>query len=484
MKLSEILKNIEVLEIHGDINVEITRITADSREVELNSLFVATKGLKNDAHNFIPDTIKKGVKAIIYSDDCPQNEGVCRIKVTDTKIALALAAANFYDNPSKKIKIIGVTGTNGKTTIATSLYNLFTKLGYKCGLLSTVRNIINETVFKTMFTTPRAVELNQLFAKMVAENCEFCFMEVSSHAIEQHRTYNVDFDGAIFTNITHDHLDFHQTFKNYLDAKKRLFDNLKPEAFALTNIDDKNGSVMIQNSKKNYSYSLSTIADFKAKVIETHFDSTLVSFNNKELWLQFVGKYNVYNLLAVYAVANLLLPDRNQQITEAISTLKPVVGRFDVIKENGIFAVVDYAHTPDALENILKEMFDIRIDNQRIISVVGAGGDRDKTKRPKMAAVASFYSDILILTSDNPRSENPEDILNDMQKGIETKHDFLRITDRRQAIKTAVKMAKAGDIILIAGKGHETYQEINGIRHHFDDKEEVSKFLNELKNKY
>ncbi|MBN2893173.1 MAG: UDP-N-acetylmuramoyl-L-alanyl-D-glutamate--2,6-diaminopimelate ligase [Bacteroidales bacterium] len=474
-QLKQILTNIKILDFQGETSIEIKGVTADSRKVENGFLFVAINGSLTNGHNFIEKAIKKGAVAIIYTEEIEISENISFIKVDETQKSLAIAAANFYDNPSEKLKIIGVTGTNGKTTIATTLYNLFSGLGYKTGLISTISNyIINEEI-KATHTTPDSTELQKLFSEMVEKECEYCFMEVSSHALDQKRVFGVDFDGAIFTNITHDHLDYHVDFKNYLDVKKSLFDNLKPEAFALTNIDDKNGKVIIQNSKNNYTYSLKTLADFKAKIIEKHFDSTLVSFNNQEIWLQFVGAYNVYNLLAIYATATLLLENKNEEILSQLSLLKPVNGRFDVIKGNGIFTIVDYAHTPDALENILKELKDIKNENQNLITVIGAGGDRDKTKRPKMAAIADFYSDMLILTSDNPRTENPETILEEMEKGLDENSEYLKISDRRQAIKTAVKFAKPKDIILIAGKGHETYQEINGIRHHFDDKEEITK---------
>jgi len=312
---------------------------------------------------------------------------------------------------------------------------------------------------------------------MLDENCKFCFMEVSSHAIAQKRIYEIDFDGGVFTNITHDHLDFHKTFKNYLDTKKEFFDNLKSTAFTLTNIDDKNGEYIAQNTQNVYSYSLRTIADFKAKIIEKHIDSTLVSFNEKELWLQFVGKFNVYNILSVFATTKLLLEQDDEIILKTISELKPIRGRFETVTANGITAIIDYAHTPDAVENVLKELKDIKTDEQKIITIIGSGGDRDKAKRPKMAAISDNYSDMLILTSDNPRTENPEEILLDMEKGLNENSEFLKISDRRQAIKTSVKLASKGDIILIAGKGHETYQEINGVRNHFDDKEEIEKLL-------
>ncbi len=475
--LKKILNKVKILDVQNEKELSISQITENSKLVTPNSLFVAVAGTKVNGHIYINDAIKNGAVAVIHSEDIEVPQNVIAIKVDDTKEALAIAAANFFDNPSEKLTMVGITGTNGKTTTATSLYNLFSALGYKCGLISTIENIIIDQRISATHTTPDNVQLNSLLDRMVNAGCEYCFMEVSSHALDQKRVYAIDFDGAVFSNLTHDHLDYHQNFKNYLIAKKSFFDNLKQQAFALTNIDDKNGRVMIQNSKNNYTYSLKTIADYKAKIIERHFDSTLVAIDNQEVWLQFVGTYNVYNILAVYAVADLLLKNRKTDILNAISTLKPVKGRFDVVKGKGIFAIVDYAHTPDALENILKELKDIKLEGQRIIAVVGAGGNRDKTKRPKMAAIASFYSDLLILTSDNPRFENPADILIDMEQGLDKNAEYLKIEDRAEAIKTAVKFAKMNDIILIAGKGHENYQEINGVKNHFDDKEQIEKFL-------
>ncbi len=477
--LQKILSNINTTEIIGKTHIIIENITADSRQVKHGDLFIAVKGTNVDGHLFINKAIENGAVAVICNDCLIDNPKVTFIKVNDEKKALAIAASNYYDNPSSKMKIVGITGTNGKTTTATTLYNLFLKLGYKTGLISTIANYICDKKIETNHTTPDAIELNSLFVEMLKEGCEYCFMEVSSHAIDQNRVYSIDFDGGIFTNLTHDHLDYHKDFKNYLLTKKTFFDNLKPTAFALTNIDDRNGQVMVQNTKNAYSYSLKTLADFKAKVIERHFDATNVEFNGQELWLQFVGNYNVYNLLAVYACATLLLPDRNDEILQNLSLLKSVNGRFDVVKNNDIFAIIDYAHTPDAVENILKELKSIKNENQKIITVIGAGGDRDKTKRPKMASISAFYSDFLILTSDNPRTENPETIIDEMEKGLDKDANFLRISDRKQAIKAAVKYAEKNDIILIAGKGHETYQEINGVKYHFDDKEEIiSQFEN------
>jgi len=480
-KLTDILNGISIEKINGKDDIEIKGIALDSRKIEAGFLFIAVKGTNADGHKFIEKAIENGAVAIIHSEEYNSTNNITFIKIKDDVSNTSLIASNFYDNPSKKLNIYGVTGTNGKTTIATSLYNLFNLMGLKSGLVSTVANFIGDVKIETKLTTPDSVELNKLFYEMVQADCEYCFMEVSSHAVVQGRIANIDFDGGIFTNLTHDHLDYHKTFKNYIDAKKGFFDNLKSEAFALTNIDDKNGSYVVQNTKQKYTYALKTLADFKAKIIERHFDSTLANFDGEEIWLQFVGKFNVYNLLAVYAAANLILPDNKAQILQAISMLKPVAGRFDVVKDKGIYVIVDYAHTPDALENTLKELKDIKQENQKLITVVGAGGDRDNSKRPKMASVADLYSDTLILTSDNPRTEDPEKILKDMEAGLEENSDYLKITDRRQAIKTAIKLANKSDIIFIAGKGHETYQEINGVRHHFDDKEEAINILKSIK---
>ena len=472
----DILNGVETISIKGDAHININSIKYDSREVRKNDVFVAIKGTYADGHKFIGQAVKNGASVIVVSDNIDL-EAVTVVRVKDTSVALAEMVANYFGNPDKDLKIIALIGTNGKTTTATSLYRLFNSLGEKAGLISTVKNYICEDAEPARLTTPDAVALFGLLRKMADAGCKYVFMEVTSHAIVQKRVYGIDFYAGIFTNITQDHLDFHKTFKNYLYAKKSFFDNLAKDTVALINIDDKNGKVMVQNTKaKVYTYALKQPADFKGKIIEKHFDSTLVQFNGKELWLQFVGSFNVYNLLAVYGFAMILMPGREDEILTALSELKPVEGRFEVVKGKGITGLVDFAHTPDALEKTLKELNDIRRQGQRIITVVGAGGDRDKTKRPLMAQISMQLSDFLILTSDNPRSENPEDILDDMEKGIKG-DDFLRITDRRQAIKTAVKMANEGDIVFVAGKGHEKYQEINGVKHHFDDKEELEKLL-------
>lgn len=478
--LENILHKIPIIKIEGKSHKNIAGMTFDSRDVKPGYLFIAKKGTNTDGHKYIEQAIKNGAIAIIYSDKTqktPHRTDITYVKIEPNNKIISTIASNFFNSPHQKIKIIGVTGTNGKTTIATSLYNLFNLLGIKSGLISTISNYIGEKKIPTNLTTPDTIELNRLFNKMAQNDCQYCFMEVSSHAIEQGRIEGINFNGGIFTNLTHDHLDYHKTFKNYLTAKKRFFDNLPGTAFALTNIDDKNGNIIVQNTTKKYTYALKTIADFKAKIIEQQLEATHISIGDKDLWINFAGKFNVYNLLAVYATATLLLPASKAEILRVLTLLEPIVGRFDIIKSNNKYAIIDYAHTPDALENTLKELKNIKTDRQKIITVVGAGGNRDKNKRPKMAAIAHSLSDTLILTSDNPRTEDPEKILDDMQSGIIKSDDFLRITDRKQAIKTAVKIANANDIILIAGKGHETYQEIDGKKHHFDDKNEIQKLL-------
>jgi len=478
MILENILNGLRIHKIIGDTNIQIQGLTLDSRKVQKNFLFIAIEGTNADGHQYIKQAIDNGAIAIVHTKEIEYLPNITYIKAKDNSQAIAaLLASNFYGNPSKNMKIVGVTGTNGKTTIATSLYNLFNKLGFKSGLISTIANFIGNEKIETKLTTPDPVELHSLFYQMHQKGCTHCFMEVSSHAAHQQRIAFTDFDGAIFTNLTHDHLDYHKTFKNYIDAKKLFFDNLKKDAIVLTNIDDKNGKYVVQNTNKYYTYALKTIADFNAKIIEKHFDSTLTEIENTEIWLQFVGTFNVYNILAVYAFTKLMLDLPKEQILNAISTLKPVEGRFDVIKIADIFAIVDYAHTPDALQKTLSELKDIKVEKQKIITVFGAGGNRDKTKRPEMAKVCSTYSDIVIITSDNPRNEEPNAIIDDIEKGILQNTKYFRITDRKEAIKLAVELAQKNDIIFIAGKGHENYQEINGIRQHFDDKQVAEYFL-------
>ena len=476
--LNNILSNASTLKTVGNPNISISNLQIDSRKVEKNSLFFAIIGTLSDGHLFINQAIKNGATAIICENlPTELSENITYIKVENSQKALSQIACNFYDNPSQKLKLVGVTGTNGKTTIATLLYKLFSELGYKVGLISTIKNYIADKEIKATHTTPNSIELNSLFAKMLNEDCEYCFMEVSSHAIDQKRTDNLHFAGGIFTNITHDHLDYHKTFKNYIKAKKTFFDNLPKTAFALTNIDDKNGNVMLQNTKATkYSYALKTLADYKVKIIEANLNYTLLYIDKNEVWTQFSGKFNSYNLLSIYATAVLLGQDKIETL-RIISKLKPVAGRFETVEFNGITAIIDYAHTPDALKNVVDTINEVKKTGQNLITVVGAGGDRDKTKRPIMAKVASQSSDKVILTSDNPRTENPEAIIEDMYQGVE-KEDIrkvLKITNREEAIKTAIFIAQKNDIILIAGKGHENYQEINGVRTHFDDKEIVLK---------
>jgi UDP-N-acetylmuramoyl-L-alanyl-D-glutamate--2,6-diaminopimelate ligase len=482
--LSDILKNIEIVEQKGDTSIAVSGIYTDSRKLSANGLFVALRGTQTDGHQFIGKAIQNGATAVIC-ENLPENpaEDIVYVIVKNSAVAFARAAASFYDNPADKLKIIGITGTNGKTTIATLLYNMFNNLGIKSALISTVAYYIDDEVIPASHTTPDALKLHELFALMLSKNCEYCFMEVSSHAIDQKRVEGINFTGAVFTNLTHDHLDYHKNFKNYRDTKKQLFDNLNKNAFALINADDKNGHFMLQNTKaKKYTYSLNRAADYKTKTIEAHLNSTLIEINGIEIWTLFTGDFNTSNLTAVYAVADILGVEK-EQIALQISKLQPVSGRFETIKINDITGIVDYAHTPDALENVLKTINAVKNNTQNIITVVGAGGDRDKTKRPVMAKVAVENSDKVILTSDNPRTEPPTNILDDMERGISPamQKKMLRITDRKEAIKTACLIANSGDIVLIAGKGHENYQEIKGKRHHFDDKEvfiEMMKVLN------
>lgn len=475
--LSDILYKTRLEEIIGSTNVAISSVTFDSRKVKKDSLFIATRGTASDGHHYIELAIEAGAVAIVC-EDLPEtlNENVTYVKVLDSSASLGYIACNFYDNPSEKLKLVGITGTNGKTTTVTLLFNLFRGLGYNVGLLSTVENKINTTVIPSTHTTPDALALNELLAKMVEAGCQYAFMEASSHAIVQHRITGLKFTGAAFSNITHDHLDYHKTFEEYIKAKKMFFDNLQDDAFALTNKDDRNGLVMLQNTKaKKYSYGLKSIADFKCRVVENHLNGLLLSIDNQEVWVKLIGSFNAYNVLVVYSIAILLKQDKVQVLT-TLSNLNSVEGRFQYIKsKNGIVAIVDYAHTPDALKNVLETIKDIRTGNEQVITLVGCGGDRDAAKRPIMAQIACEYSNKVVLTSDNPRSEDPEDILNQMQAGINPVEmkKTLRISDRKEAIRTAVAFAKEGDIILIAGKGHEKYQEIKGVKHPFDDFEIV-----------
>jgi len=481
--LNDILQKVEIQQFEGSADKTVSAVNFDSRNVCENSLFVAVSGTQTDGHNYIAQAIANGANTIVCEKMPTQIfETITYIKVENSAKALALIAANFFQNPSQTINLVGVTGTNGKTTTATLLYRLFKNLGFKVGLISTIEYLIDNEVVKASHTTPDAVTLNNLLAQMVAAGCEYCFMEVSSHAIMQQRIEGLYFTGAIFTNITHDHLDFHKTFKDYILAKKAFFDNLPQTAFAITNIDDRNGEVMLQNTKaKKFSYAMKNFADFRVKLIETHFDSTLLTLDGKELWTQLVGEFNAYNLLAVYAAA-VCLKQKPDEVLVHLSSLKPVKGRFDTLKLGNITTIVDYAHSPDALLNIMEAITKLRTRNEQFITVVGAGGNRDSEKRPLMANICAQYADLLILTSDNPRNEDPEMIISQMLVGVELqyKRKVMCITDRSQAIRAACMHAKAGDIILVAGKGHENYQEIKGTRKHFDDKELLLDNLKQL----
>lgn len=471
--LKDILYKAGIEEVIGSTQMAIEKICFDSREIEKFSLFVAVSGTQVDGHQFIDKAINDGAVAVIceqFPDE--KQEGVTYVRVKNSSAALGVAASNFYDNPSSEIKLVGVTGTNGKTTTATLLHDLYIQLGYKAGLLSTVVNKIGTKEIDSTHTTPDAIQLNALLRYMIAEGCDYCFMEVSSHAIHQNRIAGVDFVGGIFTNITHDHLDYHKTFDEYLKAKKKFFDDLPENAFALTNKDDKNGEVMLQNTAaKKYTYALKSMSDYSCKVVENDFSGMLLNIDGSEVWTKLIGNFNAYNLLAIYATSLLLGEDKLTVLT-AISNLISVDGRFQYIKsENNVAGIVDYAHTPDALKNVLKTINEIRTGNEQLITLVGCGGDRDKEKRPVMAKIACELSDKIILTSDNPRSENPDEIIKDMRQGVDGVHfkKVLAITNREEAIKTACSLANDGDVILIAGKGHEKYQEVNGEKLPFDD---------------
>lgn len=479
-KLSEILQGLTFQSVNY-CDVEVEKITFDSRAVEPGTLFVAQVGVHVDGHKFIDSAIEKGA-SVVLCQTLPEHQrsGVVYIQTADSSKALGIAASNFFGNPSQRLKLIGITGTNGKTTTVTLLQRMFRQLGYSVGLLSTVVNKIDEQEIPSTHTTPDAIELNSLLRQMADHGCEYCFMEVSSHAIVQQRIAGLHFVGGIFSNITHDHLDFHKTFADYIAAKKSFFDHLPATAFALTNIDDRNGMVMLQNTvASKHTYSLQSVADFSCRIVENTLQGLLLSIDGKEVWTRLVGRFNAYNLLAIYATARLCGISQNEGLT-VLSTLQAAEGRFEYVNGSGKMAIVDYAHTPDALKNVLQTINDIMSDDQRLIVVVGCGGDRDALKRPVMAKIAAEMCNTLILTSDNPRTEDPERILDDMEAGLNTaqKENALRITDRRQAIKTACSLAKNGDIILVAGKGHEKYQEVNGVRHHFDDKEELNNILN------
>ncbi|WP_288981128.1 UDP-N-acetylmuramoyl-L-alanyl-D-glutamate--2,6-diaminopimelate ligase [uncultured Flavobacterium sp.] len=482
--LKDILYKVGIEAVHGATDIAISKIEFDSRKIELNDVFVAIRGTLSDGHDYIEKALSLGAVAVIC-EEFPSVivNGVTYIKVKDSNEALAFLAANFYENPSENIRLVGVTGTNGKTTIASLLYQLFKKAGYKVGLLSTVKIMVDNQEFKATHTTPDSLTINKYLDLMVQEGCEFCFMEVSSHGIHQKRTEALHFTGGVFTNLSHDHLDYHNTFAEYRDVKKIFFDNLPKSAFAITNIDDKNGAIMLQNTKaKKLSYALKSYADYKAQILENQLSGLLLKINDNEVWVKLIGSFNAYNLLAIYGVAVELGIEKVEAL-RLLSELESVSGRFQfIVSDSKITAIVDYAHTPDALENVLKTIEDIRTKNEQLITVVGCGGDRDKTKRPIMANIASSMSDKVIFTSDNPRTENPETIIEEMEKGVEPQNfkKTVSILDRKQAIKTACQLANPNDIILIAGKGHETYQEINGVRHDFDDLKIVTDLLQQL----
>ena len=480
--LSELLNGIADIQVTGETNFPIEGLAFDSRKVLPGMLFAALPGSLVDGHIFIPAAIQNGATAILC-EKIPQNRDskIVWIKAENVNNVFGNIASNFYGNPSLKLHVVGITGTNGKTTTATLLYRLFKELGHKAGLLSTVCNYIDDLQVEATHTTPDSLQIQQLMARMVDAGCAYCFMEVSSHAIDQERIAGIAFDGGIFSNLTHDHLDYHKTFAEYRNAKKKFFDNLSPEAFAITNLDDKNGMFMLQNTAATkLTYAAKTLADFKVKVIESHFDGMLISLDGTEVWTHFVGNFNACNLLAVYSTAISLGAD-SEEVLRIMSMLKPVDGRFETFKSpTGIFAVVDYAHTPDAIKNVLSAINEVRSGNETLFTVVGAGGDRDKTKRPEMAFEAAKASNKVILTSDNPRSEDPEVIISEMAKGVpaDKATNVLMITNRKEAIRTACMMARPGDIILIAGKGHENYQDIKGVKHHFDDREVVREIFN------
>ncbi|MBP3845062.1 MAG: UDP-N-acetylmuramoyl-L-alanyl-D-glutamate--2,6-diaminopimelate ligase [Prevotella sp.] len=485
MILSELLKYVNPSCIIGDDHIDITGVNIDSRKIEKGHLFVAIKGTQTDGHQFIPKALELGAAAILC-EDLPEErkEDVTYVQVASTEDAVGPVATVFYGEPSLKLKLVGVTGTNGKTTIATLLYNMFRKFGHRCGLLSTVCNYIEEEAIPADHTTPDPIELNHLLSRMVEAGCEYAFMECSSHAIAQKRIGGLTFAGGIFTNLTRDHLDYHKTFENYRDAKKAFFDGLSKEAFAITNADDKNGNVMVQNCKAEIkTYSIRSMADFRARIIECHFEGMYLEIDGREVGVQFIGKFNVSNLLAVYGAA-VMLGKKPEDILVILSTLKSVAGRLEPIRsKEGVTAIVDYAHTPDALENVLNAIHEVLEGKSgQVITVCGAGGNRDKGKRPLMAQEAAKQSDRVIITSDNPRFEEPQDIINDMLEGLnaQQRKKTISITDRKEAIRTACMMAQKGDVILIAGKGHEDYQEVKGVKHHFDDREVVREIFESI----
>ena len=482
--LKDILYNVALISVQGPTDITINALHYDSRDVKKNDVFVAIKGAQFDGHSFINSAIENGASVII-AETFPQtkSKNITYVEVESSSSALAYMAANFYQHPSENLKLIGITGTNGKTTVATLLFNLFKAAGYKVGLISTVKIMVDNVSYVATLTTPDSLVINSYLKQMNDVGVEFCFMEVSSHGIHQHRTEGLNFTGGIFTNLSHDHLDYHSSFAAYRDVKKSFFDKLPKTAFALTNADDKNGNIMIQNTlAKTYSYALKSYADYRIQILENHFKGLLLKINDSDIWVKLIGSFNAYNLTAVFACADILGLEKDE-LLRLMSTLENVNGRFEYfITDNNITVIVDYAHTPDALKNVLQTINDIRTQNEELISVVGCGGDRDKTKRPKMGHIASELSSKVIITSDNPRSEDPEKIISEIQKGVEPQNfkKILTITNREQAIKTACQLANANDIILVAGKGHESYQEINGVRTEFNDYKVAQECLNQL----
>jgi UDP-N-acetylmuramoyl-L-alanyl-D-glutamate--2,6-diaminopimelate ligase len=475
-QLSDILYKVPTTALAGNTNIDINDVQMDSRKVQNGSLFIAVRGVAVDGHQFISKAVEQGATAVVCEEmPSSQKEGVTYVTTSNSAEAAGLIAHNFYDQPTSRLKLVGVTGTNGKTTIATLLYKLFTCLGYRCGLLSTVENQIAGKIIPSTHTTPDAISLNALLKQMVDEGCEYAFMEVSSHAVHQRRIAGLEFAGALFSNITHDHLDYHKTFDEYIRAKKKFFDDLPSSAFAITNIDDKRGNVMLQNTNaKKHSYSLKTVADFKGKILENILTGLVMTINDQEVHFRLIGEFNAYNLLAVYGAAICLGEDK-AHVLQCLSNTTGAEGRFDYLisPKERVIGIVDYAHTPDALVNVLSTIKKLKQGHEQVITVVGCGGDRDRTKRPIMGEVACEHSDRVIFTSDNPRSEDPQEILREMETGLSSaaRRKYISITDRKEAIKTAVSMSKPEDIVLIAGKGHEKYQEIKGVKHHFDDKE-------------
>ena len=482
--LKEIVYKVAIEAVKGSTEIAVNKIEFDSRKIEANDVFVAIRGTISNGHDFIEKAISLGATAIVC-DTLPEVTiaGITYIQVKDTNSALAFMASNYYDNPSSKLRLVGITGTNGKTTIASLLYQLFKKAGYKVGLLSTVKIMVDTIEYKATHTTPDSLTINHYLNEMIEMGCEYCFMEVSSHGVHQKRTEGLQFEGGVFTNLSHDHLDYHPTFAEYRDVKKSFFDHLPKSAFALTNVDDKNGAVMLQNtSARKLTYALKSYANYKAQILENQLSGLLLKINENEVWVKLIGTFNAYNLLAIYGTA-VELGIESFEALRLLSELESVSGRFQfIVSDEKITAIVDYAHTPDALENVLKTINDIRTKNEQLITVVGCGGDRDKAKRPIMANIATTMSDKVIITSDNPRTENPSTIITEMEAGVEPQNfkKSLSIEDRKQAIKTACQLANANDIILIAGKGHETYQEIQGVRHDFDDMKMVKEFLQQM----